>query len=219
MSAAAVRFECSFCTIINVQGRRSRFRTGADLRRIIKQNIDEKIFDFFVTDDNLARNKNWEDLFDTLIDVQREEKVRLKMTIQVDTLCHKIPKFIEKAVAAGVDHVFIGLENINPDNLIAAKKKQNRITDYREMLLAWKKYPVMISAGYIVGFPHDTKAALLNDIEIIKRELPIDFVFFNNLTPASRLRGPQEALRSGRLDGPRPQQIRSAPPRNASSAR
>ena len=59
--------------------------------------------------------------------------------IQVDTMCHKIPRFVEKAAAAGVKRVFIGLENINPDSLTGAKKKQNHIADYREMLLAWRK--------------------------------------------------------------------------------
>ena len=54
-------------------------------------------------------------------------------------MCHKIPGFIEKAAAAGVKRVFIGLENINPDSLVGAKKKQNHIADYREMLQAWRK--------------------------------------------------------------------------------
>ncbi|MCB1378294.1 MAG: radical SAM protein [Alphaproteobacteria bacterium] len=176
-------FQCSFCTIINVQGRKSRFRTGADLEAILKANLAEGIDRFFVTDDNLARNKNWEELFDTIIRVMEETGRKLFLTIQVDTLCHHIAGFIEKAVKAGVHQVFVGLENINSDNLQAVKKKQNRITDYREMLLAWKKHPVMISAGYIVGFPNDTRQSLLNDIEIIKRELPLDFLFLNYLTP------------------------------------
>jgi len=38
---------------------------------------------------------------------------------EVDTLCHRIPNFIEKAAQAGLRRVFIGLENINPDNLTA----------------------------------------------------------------------------------------------------
>jgi len=56
--------------------------------------------------------------------------IPLGLMIQVDTLCHSIPNFIEKAKRAGVTRVFIGLENINPDNLAAAKKRQNRITEY-----------------------------------------------------------------------------------------
>lgn len=174
---------CTFCTIINVHGRTSRFRSGEDLERIILENNAQNVRQFFITDDNLARNQNWEELFDTLIRIRKEKGIDLRLSIQVDTLCHKIKNFIPKAVAAGVDMVFVGLENINADNLVAAGKSQNRITDYREMLLEWKKYPVMISAGYIIGFPHDTRESLLHDVEIIKRELPIDNIYFTNLTP------------------------------------
>jgi hypothetical protein len=103
--------------------------------------------------------------------------------IQVDTMCHKIPHFIEKAKRAGVTRVFIGLENINPDNLIAAKKKQNKITEYRKMLLAWKREGILVFAGYILGFPGDTPESIRRDINIIKRELPIDVLELNILTP------------------------------------
>ena len=41
---------------------------------------------------------------------------------------------------AGVRRVFIGLENINPENLIAAKKRQNKITEYRVMLQKWRAH-------------------------------------------------------------------------------
>jgi hypothetical protein len=51
-------------------------------------------------------------------------------------MCHRLPKFIEKAGRAGVVRVFIGLENINPESLGGARKKQNKITEYRKMLLA-----------------------------------------------------------------------------------
>ena len=73
--------------------------------------------------------------------------------LQVDTMAYKIPRFVEKLCAAGGCHIFIGLENINSDNLEASKKRQNRIEDYREMVLAWKKYHVIITCGYIIGFP------------------------------------------------------------------
>ena len=103
--------------------------------------------------------------------------------IQVDTMCHKIDGFIEKAKRAGVTRVFLGLENINPDNLAAAKKKQNKITEYRKMLLAWKAQGIFIYAGYILGFPGDTPESIRRDIEIIQRELPLDLLEFNILTP------------------------------------
>lgn len=176
-------FQCSFCTIINVQGRKSRYRTPDDLERVVRENYAQGINRFFITDDNFARNRNWEAFFDRLIWLRKEQGLDIKFIIQVDTLCHKIPHFIEKASRAGVTRAFIGLENINPDSLLGAKKRQNRITDYRTMLQAWKAAGVMTYAGYIIGFPNDRKEAVLRDIEIIKRELPIDILELFYLTP------------------------------------
>ena len=146
-------YQCSFCTIINVQGRKSRIRSADDLERIVRENYAQGIKRFFITDDNFARNSHWEPLFDRLIELRVGEGMKIGFTIQVDTLCHKIPNFIEKATQAGVRRVFIGLENINPDNLIAAKKRQNKITEYREMLQKWRNHGAITYAGYILGFP------------------------------------------------------------------
>jgi radical SAM superfamily enzyme YgiQ (UPF0313 family) len=176
-------FQCSFCTIINVQGRKSRFRSADDIERVVRENWKQNIARFFITDDNFARNKEWEAIFDRLTKLREVDKIPLGLMIQVDTMCHKIPNFIEKAKKAGVTRVFIGLENVNPDNLAAAKKKQNKITEYRKMLLAWKAQGVFVYAGYILGFPGDTPASIRRDIEIIQRELPLDLLEFNILTP------------------------------------
>ncbi len=176
-------YQCSFCTIINVQGRKSRIRSADDLEHIVRENYAEGIKRFFITDDNFARNKDWEPLFDRMIQMRVGEGMNIGFTIQVDTLCHKIPGFIEKATKAGVRRVFIGLENINPDNLIAAKKRQNKITEYREMLQMWRNHGAITYAGYILGFPADSKESIARDIEIIKRELPVDILEFFFLTP------------------------------------
>ena len=176
-------YQCSFCTIINVQGRKSRFRSADDIEHLVRHSWADGIFKFFITDDNFARNKNWEAIFDRLIELREKDGIPLAFMVQVDVLCHKIPNFVEKAKQAGVTRVFIGLENINPDNLAAAKKRQNKITGYRKMLLAWKAQGIMTLAGYILGFPADTPATIRRDIAIIQRELPIDVLEFFYLTP------------------------------------
>jgi radical SAM superfamily enzyme YgiQ (UPF0313 family) len=176
-------YQCSFCTIINVQGRKSRYRSADDVEHLVRLNWAQGIRKFFITDDNFARNKEWESTFDRLIELRERDGIPLGLMIQVDTLCHKIPNFMEKAKRAGVTKVFIGLENINPDNLAAAKKRQNKITEYRKMLLAWKKQGILTIAGYILGFPADTPETIKRDIAIIKEELPIDLLEFFCLTP------------------------------------
>ncbi|MDR9762336.1 radical SAM protein [Rhizobium redzepovicii] len=176
-------YQCSFCTIINVQGRKSRFRSADDVEKLVRMNWAQGIHKFFITDDNFARNKDWEAIFDRLIELKERDGIPLGLMIQVDTLCHKIPNFIEKSRRAGVTRVFIGLENVNPDNLTAAKKNQNKITEYRKMLLAWKAQGIMTLAGYILGFPADTPESIRRDIAIIQEELPLDVIEFFILTP------------------------------------
>ena len=124
-----------------------------------------------------------EAILDRLIHLRMVEKLEMSFIIQVDTLCHRLPNFIEKAARAGVKRVFIGLENINPENLIGAMKQQNKITEYRKMLLAWKQARVVTYCGYILGFPNDTPEAILHDIQVIQKELPVDLLEFFYLTP------------------------------------
>jgi radical SAM superfamily enzyme YgiQ (UPF0313 family) len=190
-------FQCSFCTIINVQGRISRRRSADDVEAIVRANVAQGVVNFFISDDNFARNKDWEPIFDRLIKLREVDRLNIWFIIQVDTLCHRIPNFIEKAGRAGVEKVFIGLESINPNALAGAKKRQNRITEYREMMLAWKKIGAMVYAGYILGFPTDTPESLLRDIEVVKRELPIDLLEFFFLTPLPGSEDHQKLFKAG----------------------
>lgn len=190
-------YQCSFCTIINVQGRVSRRRSPDNVEAIVRANYTHGVRSFFITDDNFARNKDWEPILDRLIHLREVEGMRLGFIIQVDTLCYKLPNFINKCGRAGVRRVFIGLENINPDNLLGVKKRQNRITEYRTMLLAWKAAGVITYAGYIIGFPNDTVDSILRDVEIIKRELPIDLLEFFMLTPLPGSEDHQKLFRAG----------------------
>lgn len=194
-------FLCSFCTIINVQGRKSRSRTPEDVERIVKSNAKQGVNNFFISDDNFARNREWEPIFDRLIKLREQDGYTIRIIIQVDTMCHKIPGFIEKAGRAGVNRVFIGLENINPEALKEARKGQNRITEYRVMLQAWRSIGALTYAGYILGFPNDTPESIEEDIKIIQRELPIDLLEFFILTPLPGSQDHKELyLRGAELD-------------------
>jgi radical SAM superfamily enzyme YgiQ (UPF0313 family) len=190
-------FQCSFCTIINVQGRKSRGRSADDVERVVRENVAQGLNTFFITDDNFARNRDWEPILDRLIELRERDHLKIHFILQVDTLCHRIPNFIEKCKRAGVRRVFIGLENINPDSLIGAKKRQNKITEYRKMLLAWKEARVITYAGYILGFPNDTIESIRHDIEIIKKELPVDMLEFFFLTPLPGSEDHQTLVKAG----------------------
>ena len=146
---------------------------------IVRENAAQGITRFFITDDNFARNRNWEADLRPADRAARGAGLQPHFLIQVDTLAHKIPNFIEKAARAGCRYVFIGLESINPDNLVDTKKNQNRITEYRKMFQAWKEAGIVTYAGFIMGLPGDTPETIKRDIEIIQRELPVDILEFS----------------------------------------
>ncbi|HLK85386.1 MAG TPA: radical SAM protein [Candidatus Binataceae bacterium] len=190
-------YACSFCSIINVQGRKSRYRTADDVERMIRAGWQQGVKSYFITDDDFARNRNWEAILDRIIDLRLKERLRINIIMQVDTLSYKIPNFVKKAAAAGCRKVFIGLENINPESLKGAAKGQNHIGEYRAMLQTWRKARVLTYAGYILGFPADTPESIARDIAIIQRELPIDIMEFFMLTPGPGSQDHQELYLKG----------------------
>jgi len=190
-------FQCSFCTIINVQGRKSRHRTADDIERLLRAHLNEGIIRFFITDDDFARNRHWEEILDRVIALREQENIPFTFLIQVDALAYRLPNFVEKCRRAGCLRVFIGLETINPANLLHAKKRQNRIGEYRAMLQAWRAAGIITYCGYILGFPEDTPSSIQSDIEIIKQELPVDCLEFFVLTPLPGSEDHQKLARSG----------------------
>jgi radical SAM superfamily enzyme YgiQ (UPF0313 family) len=190
-------FQCSFCTIINVQGRKSRFRTADDIEHLLRAHLEKGVIRFFITDDDFARNRHWEEILDRIIELRERENMQFTFLIQVDALAYRIPNFIEKCRRAGCLRVFIGLETINSANLLHAKKRQNKIGEYRQMLQAWRAAGIITFCGYILGFPEDTAASMERDIEILKRELPVDCLEFFVLTPLPGSEDHQKLARAG----------------------
>ncbi len=191
-------FNCSFCSIINVQGREMRTRSPEILVRSIRDNYRRNKISFYLfTDDNFSRNSRWRDLFNMLIQLREEERMPVRFMIQVDTQSHKIPDFVALASRAGCTSVFIGIESINPKNLKAAGKTQNQISGYKDMVEAWHSARVPIHAAYILGFPFDTAESVQDDVRRLQNELGVDHVSFFMLTPIPGSRDHIRMVQSG----------------------
>ncbi len=191
-------FNCSFCTIINVQGHKVRYRSADALARTLRENYLRHGIDFyFFTDDDFARNTGWRQIFEMLIRLREDEGLKIQFMIQVDTLSYKIPQFIELASRAGCTQVFIGMESINPKNLKAAGKTQNHVGQYKDLIKAWHDAKVATHVGYIIGFPFDTAESVREDVERLKRELQVEQASFFMLTPLPGSQDHLEMTRAG----------------------
>ncbi len=176
-------FACTFCTIINVQGRKMRERTPEDIRKLVRHNYHQHGVDFyFFTDDNFARKKLWRETFEVLIQLRREENIKVTFTMQVD-LARKPKDFVRLAAEAGCTQVFIGMESVNPDNLKAGGKPQNKVDEYVDIIREWHEAGVCVHVGYIIGFPFDTKEQVPRDIQYLMDVIGPDIASFFMLTP------------------------------------
>ena len=177
-------FDCSFCTIINVQGRKMRFRSADCIADAIRRNYREQgVTFYFFTDDNFARNQNSQAIFDSLICLREIEHIPVQFMMQVDVQSWKIKDFISKASRAGFTNAFIGMESVNPDNLADVGKSQNRVSEYHQLVQAYRDCNISTHVGYIIGFPHDTVDSVRRDLKFLMEEVCPDHASFFLLMP------------------------------------
>ena len=138
MPEAAVPFQCSFCTIINVQGRKSRYRTADDVEAIVRANADQGITRFFVTDDNFARNRNWEPILDRLSSCGSARALGSGFCFRSTRSATASRASSRRRREPAATRSSSALRTSIPTSLAGAKKRQNKIWEYREMLQAWR---------------------------------------------------------------------------------
>ncbi len=191
-------FNCSFCTIINVQGRKSRHRSPECVAETVRQAyLQSGVNFFFFTDDDFARNPAWEEVFDELIRLREDEGLPVEFMIQVDVQSHKIKRFIDKAARAGCRNVFIGMESINPANLKDAGKRQNKVNEYKDLIDAWHEARISTHVGYIIGFPQDTEKSVRQDVERLMAYIQPQRASFFMMAPLPGSRDHKHMVDSG----------------------
>ena len=175
-------FSCSFCTIINVQGRKMRERSPESIAHMMRANyLEHGVSFYFFTDDNFARKKLWRETFEAIIRL-REEGIKVSFMMQVD-LARKPKDFVSLAAQAGCTQVFIGMESVNPENLKAEGKGQNKVDEYNEIVDEWHRAGVVVHTGYIIGLPWDTAEGVQRDLRFLMKEIQPDQASFFMLTP------------------------------------
>lgn len=176
-------FACSFCSIINVQGRKSRYRDPQAILEQVETTCNENggKASFFFTDDNFATNPFWEALLDGLIAL-RAKGCAISFMIEADLHHSGKPTFLEKLARAGCTQIFMGVESMNPANLRDARKHQNKVGEFADLWRHCHEQGITVHAGYIVGFGHDTPESVARDVRTL-HELGVDQASFFILTP------------------------------------
>jgi len=195
-------FKCSFCTIINVQGRNPRWRNPSAIVDYVRQQCAEhgKIHIFFV-DDNFARNPMWENILVGLIAL-KQEGYEFSFMVEIDLASGKIRNhdktrsFIEMLGLAGCVQAFIGMETVNPKTLKRVSKGQNRPEHYQEFCDQLHAAGITIHGAYIIGFDEDDYDSTLEAIRTL-RQIGVDQASFFCLTPLPGSEDHARAVKAG----------------------
>lgn len=178
-------FTCDFCTIINVQGTTMRCRDPKQVVEFVRQNYRSiGVQHSFFTDDNLARNPRWRELFAGLTQLREEEHIPFTFMMQSDLAARKMPggDFFVLAARAGCNQTFFGVESVNRQNLRSQKKFQNQVAEYQDLVAHCRSLGITCHAGYILGLPFDTPASIEQDVHELQR-MGFDSASFYILTP------------------------------------
>jgi radical SAM superfamily enzyme YgiQ (UPF0313 family) len=163
-------YDCEFCDITTLYGRRPRVKDSAQLIGEL-----QAIYDLgwrgtvFIVDDNFIGNKvKIKKMLPDLIEWMEAHQYPFQFTTEASINLADDDELIELIAEAGFDTVFIGLETPNEESLLECAKIQNR---GRDMVAAIKKLQVagiQVLGGYIVGFDNDDEGIFSRQIKFIQ---------------------------------------------------
>jgi radical SAM superfamily enzyme YgiQ (UPF0313 family) len=151
-------FDCDFCDITVLYGRRPRTKTKEQvLAELDALYITGWRGPVFFVDDNFIGNKVKlkKEILPAIAEWNDKNKNPFYFNTEVSINLADDDKLMHLMVKAGFEAVFIGIESPNEESLIECNKIQNR---NRDLLLSIKKIQksgLEVQGGFIVGFDND----------------------------------------------------------------
>src|SRR5579864_7319759 len=164
-------FQCEFCDIITIYGRRPRTKTPAQmiaeldtLRRLGWRN------EVFIVDDNFIGNSREAlQLTRALTAWQERDGRKISFYTEASIDLADRPELMAAMVEANFMYVFIGIETPSAEALKGSKKFQNLRRDNVEQVRIIQESGLWVLAGFIVGFDSDDKTIFDRQLEFIER--------------------------------------------------
>jgi len=171
-------FGCRFCSVIQMFGRKYRFKSVDRIIKEIKAVASGKVNHIFFIDDNFAANKKQTKV---LLKRMLAEGIRIEWSAQVRTEIARDKELIDLMTQTGCFGVFVGFESINPRTLSLYNKKQG-VNDIVNCIETFKKASINIHGMFVLGGDTDDIDTIRSTKKFAKR-LGIHSVQFLMLTP------------------------------------
>ncbi|MGH2413996.1 MAG: B12-binding domain-containing radical SAM protein, partial [Microcystaceae cyanobacterium] len=154
-------FQCEFCDIIVLYGRKPRTKTPEQLLNEL-----ERLYELswrgpiFMVDDNFIGNKrNVMLLLKELQVWMAKKQYPFSFTTEASVDLANDPELLELMVECNFTSVFLGIETPDEESLTLTKKFQNTRTPLSESIETITRAGLRVMAGFIIGFDGEKSGA------------------------------------------------------------
>jgi radical SAM superfamily enzyme YgiQ (UPF0313 family) len=183
-------FNCEFCDIIEIYGRRPRTKAVAqvlaELDQLYAAGWREAVF---IVDDNFIGNKaRAKELCAALAEWRGQHKRSFDFLTEASLNLADDPQLMQLMKDAGFISVFLGIETPDEKGLIAANKLQNTRRSLLESVATIQSYGMQVMGGFILGFDTDKEDIFDRMVEFIQKSgIPIAMVGLLQAMPGTQL--------------------------------
>jgi|DewCreStandDraft_5_1066085.scaffolds.fasta_scaffold06848_4 radical SAM superfamily enzyme YgiQ (UPF0313 family) len=192
-------FNCEFCDIIVMYGRRPRTKTVAQVMAEVQEIHRLGVRNIFVVDDNFIGNKKEaKELLRALAAWQQANGYPIEMMTEVTLNVAQDDELLELMRAANFTTIFIGIESPRRESLQETHKTQNLRGSLLDAVHRIQRAGIEVMAGMIVGFDHDDPTIFEEQFEFIQQaRIPVSMTGMLNAVPKTPLY--ERLKRAGRL--------------------
>jgi radical SAM superfamily enzyme YgiQ (UPF0313 family) len=192
-------FNCEFCDIIVIYGRRPRAKKVGQVMAEIAECHRLGATQVFIVDDNFIGNGELaKDLLREMAAWGRENGYPIDFNTEVSLNVAGDEELLSLMRAANFTTIFIGIETPRRESLEETRKTQNLRGDMLESLHRIQSYGIQVQAGMIVGFDADDDSIFEEQLAFIQAaRIPVSMTGMLQALPKTPLHA--RIVRDGRL--------------------
>jgi radical SAM superfamily enzyme YgiQ (UPF0313 family) len=183
-------FNCEFCDIIEIYGRRPRTKSVqqviAELDQLRAAGWRESVF---IVDDNFIGNKaRAKELCIALAEWRSQTNSCFGFITEASLNLADDPELMRLMKVAGFVSVFLGIETPDQSGLVAANKLQNTRHSLLESVALIQSYGMQVMGGFILGFDTDREDIFDRMTDFIQKSgIPVAMVGLLQAMPGTQL--------------------------------
>ena len=193
-------FNCEFCDIIEIYGRKPRTKSSAQVLAELEQLRELKWRgSVFVVDDNFIGNKKMvKEMLPVLADWNNRLSHPFTFYTEASMNLSDDVELLQMMKDARFTRVFLGIETPVEETLKEAQKEQNTRRGLLESVQRIQSYGMEVMAGFIVGFDSDPEEIFDKQVEFIQESaIPLAMVGMLLALPNTQLY--RRLLKEGRI--------------------